>query len=225
MSYHHMVSLSLVPSWFFGYDIVLELAFAIITLIVSIFSFKIFKLTKQRQLKLFGISFLFISLSYFVQSFVNFAIVIKLNEEICRIIKVITVNTWNTFGIYAYVILFVAGLITLAYMTFKVNNNKIYLLLLMVSVFALLISPNTLYLYHIISSILLTFIVLHYFKNYIKRKQLKTLLVLSAFIFLLFGRVHFILSVNHGLYYILGHFLELFAYLLILTNLLLVIRK
>ena len=220
-----MVSLSLIPNWFFGYDVLLELAFAIITLVVSFFAFKIYKLTAQRQPKLFGISFLLISLSYFVRSFVNFAIIIKLNEDICRVLKVVSVNTWNSFGIYAYVILFIAGLITLAYMTIKVNNSRLYALLLTIPIIILLLSPNPLYLYYIISSILLVFIAIHYFKNYIKRKQPKTLLVLTAFAFLLFGNIHFIFSVNHGLFYIIGHFLELGAYLLILTNLILVIKK
>jgi hypothetical protein len=220
-----MTNLPFIPNWFFGYDILLELTFAIITLIVTLFAFKIYKLTRQRQPKLFAISFLFISLSYFVRSFVNFAIVMKLNENICQALKIVNVNTWDTFGVYVYIILFMIGLITLTYMTCKIASPKMYLLLLSLTIFSLLLSTNALSLYYVMSSILLIFIVIHYFKNYVKRKQAKTLLVLIAFVFLFFGNVHFIFSVNHGLFYIIGHFLELGAYSLILTNLILVIKK
>jgi len=58
-----------------------------------------------------------------------------------------------------------------------------------------------------------------------RRKQKKNLLVLLAFCFLLFGSVHFLVSVNHALFYVIGHFLELIAYVLILTNLLLLMKK
>jgi hypothetical protein len=44
------------------------------------------------------------------------------------------------------------------------------------------------------------------------------MLVAAAFLFLLFGRAHFIMSVDHELFYALGHILELVAYIFILWN-------
>lgn len=205
----------LVPKWFFGYDIALELALAVITLIVSLYAFKIYKLSEQRQSKLFGIAFLFFSISYFIQSFLN----------ICRIIKINNINIVNSIGVYTHINFFIIGLVTLTYMTLKIKSMKTYSLLLITMLLSLLFSANKIYLFYLLSSILLIYIIIHYFINYLKNKKPKALLVLIAFAFLLFGNIHFIFSINYGLYYVIGHFLELIAYLLILIDLILVVRK
>jgi len=220
-----MGNVFLVPSWFFGYDVVLELIFAIITLSVGIYAFKIYNLSGQRQTKLFGGGFLFISASYFVQSILNFAIVSKLNENVCQALKISDVAVLNAVGIYAYIFLFIAGLVTLVYMTFRIKNWKIYSLLLLVSLLAITLIPNTLYFFYLLASVFLFYICTHYFSNYIKNKNPQKLLVLIAFGFLLFSTFHFIFSVNHSLYYAVGHILELIAYILILINLIRVIKK
>lgn len=220
-----MGNIYLVPSWFFGYDIVFELAFAIITLVVSIFAFRIYKLTDQRQSSLFGISFLFISISYFIQSFLNFAIISRLNEGICRVMNISSVNILNNIGIYANMFFFISGLLTLTFMTLKERSMKSYSLVVVLILLSLVFGSFKLHLFYLLASILLIYISVHYFWNYIRNRQLKTLIVFIAFIFLLSSTVHFIFSVNHSAYYVLGHFLELVAYLLILINLILVVKK
>lgn len=220
-----MANIYLVPKWFFGYDVILELAFAVITLIVGIYAFKIYKLSGQGQSKLFGIAFLFISVSYFIQSFLNFAIISKIDENICAALKINSVNVLNSIGLYAYALFFITGLLTLAYMTLGVKSAKIYSLSIIIIILSLLFTPNELYLFYFLSSVLLAYIFAHYFVNYLNNKKLNTLLVLIAFAFLLFGNIHFIFSVNHSMYYVIGHFLELIAYILILVNLVLVVKK
>ena len=228
-----MVHLYLIPSWFLGYDIGLELVFAIITLIVSIFAFKVYKLSEQRQPKLFSTAFLFISMAYFCKAFLNFLVLSKLNENISVALKIASVSTLNFIGVYFYIILLSIGLVTLAYMTFRVRNAKIYSLLLIIAVMYLFFTSNPLLPYHIISSILLVYIFIHYLFNYIGKKRINTMLVLIAFGLLLFGNIHFMFSVvsqefsflNSELYYVIAHFLELVAYLLILTNLILIIKN
>lgn len=220
-----MVNIYLAPRWFFGYDVMLELAFAVITLIVGIYAFKVYKLSGQRQSKLFGIAFLFISVSYFIQSFLNFAIISKLNEKICTALKINSVDVLNSIGLYAYMLFFITGLITLVYMTLRFKSVKTYSLSLIIIILSLLFTSNSLHLFYLLSSILLIYIFIHYFLNYLNNKKLNTLLILIAFAFLLFGHIHFIFSVDHGLYYVIGHFLEIIAYTLILINLILVVKK
>jgi hypothetical protein len=215
----------MIPSWFFSYSILFTFAFAIITLIVGLFAFKIYKLSEQKSAKLFGIAFIFISLHYFIQSFLNLSIISTLAQNICDAMKIDSINVLNIMGAYSHMFLFVIGLATLTYMTLKTSNKTIYALLLALPLTSIAIVGNKLYLFYAMASIFLIFIVIHYLKNYLKNRQFKTLFVLMAFIFLLFGNLHFIFSVNHGLYYVIGHFLELIAYLLILLNLILVLKK
>lgn len=225
-----MANLYIIPSWFFGYqsfsyDAILELIFAIITLIVSIYAFKVYRLSQERQSKLFGIAFSFISASYFIWSIINFNILERIEHSIPTYVNISNINNLITIGVYIHILLFITGLTTLAYMTLKIKSPKMYSLLLIITLVSLSFNSNVIFLFYLLSSILLIYIVLHYLTNYINHKQARTLLVLIAFILILFSTIHFIFSVNHALYYIIGHFIELIAYLLILTNLILVTKK
>ena len=220
-----MTHLYVVPDWFLGYSILLEVVFVIITILVSLYSFKIYKLSHQRQSQLFGIGFLSISLSYIVLSFLNFAIFSKLNDDICTCLRISNIDVLHNFWMYIHMILFLIGLITLAYMALKVKSSKTYSLLFIIVIISLLFSPDKLSFFNLIASILLIYIVIHYIMVYVTNKKFRTLLVLISFIFLLFGRIHFLFSVDHGLYYVIAHFLILIAYSLILVNLILILKN
>lgn len=220
-----MVHMYLVPQWFFGYDVLLELLFALVTLLVSIYAFKVYKLSGERQPALFGASFLLISLSYLAQCLLNFMIVSELNKDICNAMKLANIDTLNAMGIYSHMFFFISGLLLLAYMTLKTKSVKTLSLVFILSYALLWFSSDTFYAFYFLSSLLLVYIVVYYLSNYIKHKQKRTLLVLIAFAFLLFGSIHFIFSINHSLFYALGHILGLIAYILILINLIIVIRK
>lgn len=213
------------PEWFFGYDVVLELLFVAIILSVAFFSLKIYKLSGQRQAKLFSLSFFFIAGSYLIQSIVNFSIISTLNQTISAAFRFIGVDMINITGFFLQRFLFLLGLVTLVYMTLKFKSKRLYSLLVILTIVPLLLTANMSYTFYLLSSIFLMYIVFHYFRAYLRKKQTKTLFVLIAFTFLLFGSIHFIFSIFNSLYYVLGHFLELIAYALILINLISVIKK
>jgi len=220
-----MVHSHLAPTWFYGFDVGFELSFAVISLVISLFAFNIYRKTSQRPVKLFGISFFLISLSYFIQSILNFLIVSSLNENVCNMMKVMSVSVFEYLGILTHIIFMTFGLSILFYATLKDKRLRILWFLMIVSLSAILFSRNTLYMFFLISTIYLVFISWHFILNYLKNKQAKTLLVAAAFVFLLFGSFHFLISVNHQLFYVIGHILEFFAYAFILINFYLVQRQ
>lgn len=220
-----MPSMYISPAWFYGYDIAFELIFAVISLVIALFAFRISKASGQRSAKLLGLSFLFISLAYVVQSIFNFLILSKLNENICRVAKISSVVLFNSIAIYTHIILWLAGLAILLYMALKPSKVWVFLGLIAIAVVSFLFGNNAILEYYIISSVYLAVISLHFIENFLSNKQTKTLLVALAFVFLLFGSIHFLFSVNHEIFYMIGHFLELFAYILILVNFYLVLKK
>ena len=220
-----MVSLSFFPTWFLGYGLVFELAFAIITLLVSIYSFKIYRLSGQRQSKIFGTAFLFFSLSYLIQFFINVSILSELSERIISVIEFQNIVTLNSLAIFSHMIFFTLGLVTLSYMILNVKNDWIYIGFMIASVLIIFFSADKINFFYVLSSTLLMVISAHYLKNYMEKKHKRTILILIAFVFLLFGHIHFIFLMNHSTYYVIGNFLELIAYVLILINLLNVLRK
>lgn len=213
------------PSWFFGYDVALEFLFAVISLMVALFAFKMYKATNQNQIKLFGISFSFISVSYFIQSIFNYLIISKANENICRAFKIQSIAWFDAIGLYTHILFMIVGLVVLVYMTFRTEKTRILWLMLSTSLLAIFLSLNTVHMFFLFSTIYLVLLSWHFITNYLQNKQKKTLLIAVSFLFMLFGSMHFLLSLNHQLFYAIGHVLELIAYLLILLNFYLVQKK
>ena len=212
------------PAWFYGYDAAFQLLFAVITLIIAAFSFKVYKASEQRPARLLGFAFLFISLAFLVQALLSALLVSGAQERACDLIGLTLVGLCESVGILLHIALMLTGLALLVLLAVKPAGKRTLLLLLGVTLIALAVSGDALLTYYLLSSFFLAFISWHFIENYLSNKQTKTLLVALAFLFLFFGSFHFLLAVNHEIFYVLGHFLELAAYLLILANLY-VVRK
>jgi hypothetical protein len=206
------------PPWFFGYDVALELLFCAVSFLVAVFSIKIYNRTYQKPVKLFAMSFIFISMSYLIQSAFN---AVMVSEER----SLITGAILDTVAMYAHMLLMTIGLSILAYMTFKVDSKRLIALISAISLIAIFMSRNPMYSFFLISSIYLGIALIHFALNYIRKPSTESLLIVLAFVFLMFGSIHFIFSVDHALFYAIGHVLELVAYSMILINLLMVQRK
>ncbi len=215
MSFTHLA-----PKWFFGFDVALEFIFAIILLAVALFAYKIYTKTSQNYVKYFGLAFLFIGISYVIQSVFNYLVVSELVATVCYVIKFRSIALFNLYGMYAHMLLMTIGLVLLVYMTFKIEDKRPLWLLMIISLLAIFFSHNQLYIFYLLSSVYLIFLVWHFLGNYLRTKTKNSLLIAVAFLLIFFGSVHFIFSMNHQPYYVVGHILELFAYLLILINLL-----
>jgi hypothetical protein len=220
-----MVYTTIEPSWFFQYHIIMELCFAVIALAVSIFAFKLYKKISEKSVKFLGISFLLISLSYFIQSIFNFTILEELNDDASIILKLNSVAAFESMGNLVHIILLTIGLVMLLYTTLKEEKIRILFLIILVSLAGILFNSAPMMMFYLLSSIFLVFISWHYLLNYLKKKKAETFLIAFAFFLLLIGNIHLLIPVNHQLFFVVGHFLELVAYLMILTNLYLVLRK
>ena len=179
-----MATISFVPQWFLMYGLGFELAFAIITLAVSIYSFKVYKLSDQRQSKLFGSAFLLFSISYFIQFFLNLSIFLELNEEILNLIEFQNLVTISNLSIFVHMILFTLGLVTLVYMVLNIKNKWIYSGMIAISLLFLLLSADKISFFFILSSFLLIVISIYYFQHSIEKKNTRSIPVVIAFFFL-----------------------------------------
>lgn len=220
-----MASFYIVPPWFFGYDVVLELLFGVITLIVGLYAWKVYKLSSQDQPKYFSLAFILISISYFVKSVLNFMVIKQLNGPASVLLRLNDVTLFNTLGMLFHIIFFISGLVTLVYMTLKIKSFRTYSLLIIILCLSLIFNHHRGSVFYLLTSVLLLYLIGFYVYNYIKSKQHRTLIILAAFCFLLVGHGIFILSETAPLSYAIGHFAELGAYLLILLNLILIVRK
>jgi len=214
----------LAPRWFFGYDIALELLFGIVTAFVAFFSFKIFKLSEQREVKLLGLSFSAISISYFIWPLINLFALSKVNNEV----NALTLQNLSILlfaGVYSYVFFFILGLATLAYLTFNVKSQRLYALIVSLSIIVVIFSSQVGLAFNFVSALLLFYVSLYYLNKYITLKDNRIFLVLVAFVLLFFARVVFAFSAVNNLFYVVVHIIEFLAYLLIVISLVRVMKK
>jgi len=218
-----MVHFYLVPNWFLGYDVILQILFAVVTLVVSVYAFRISRMSNQRSARLFATSFFFIAMAYILKAVFNFLIISSLNENISLALKIASVNTINLIALNFHIILFTIGLITLLYMTFRVKSARVYTFLLITALMFMFLAANPVFSYHVFSSLLLLYILIHYLSHYIQRRRINNLFMMIAFFFLLLSNVQFMFSINNSaIAYVVAHCLEFLAYLLVLVNLVMV---
>ena len=196
-----------------------------IALTVSYFAFKIHRLTEQRQPWFFGTGFVLLAISYLIQLVITEAFLLQWNDFIEGELVNITALSLSVVGVYVYMSFFLAGLITIAYMTLNIKSARAYLLMLAMGLTGLVASESQLYLFFFLSTIILSFILFHYAIQLIKSRHLTNLLVLVAFLFFLAGAINFLLVPHYVGCLIIGNVLEVAGMVLILINLILVTRK
>ncbi|MFT4303316.1 MAG: hypothetical protein ACMXYG_02015 [Candidatus Woesearchaeota archaeon] len=216
-----------VPSWFLGYDALAESIFALVTILLSVLAFKIYKLTKSSTSKMLGFGFLFIAFSYIILAIFNIGNCFNLHEPLCEITNWDPL-AWYSFQVSLHLMLYLLGLITLVYMTFKVKSFKLYSLLILLGSIPFLFNHSFPRVYFILSSILIVYIFAFYFKNYLNNKNYHTASISIAFALLFIGDLLILFTMESdisAIIYVIWHSLKLVAYLLILSNLIPILKK
>lgn len=220
-----MMYIHAVPSWFCGYDAFVELIFSLVTLLVGIAAFKVYALTRKPASRLLGYSFIFISLSYLILAIYNFFLLADINTKICMVANISNVALFSALQMYLYLIFHMVGILILLYMTLKIQDTRVFILLVFLTLFSTIISFQSLFAAYILSSIYLLFIFHYFLGNFLRKPNCHTRLTMFAFGFLLIGNILFIFSFTHPAYYLVGHITKLIAYVMLLWNLVAIIRK
>jgi len=203
----------------------MESLFAVTAALVALYSFYIYHFSKQREIRLFGVGFLFISLAYVFKVFLNMFVLSEVSGGLLRA-SLEQLSQIGLIAAYANILFFMMGLVTLAYMSFKRRSLRLYALLTALSLVPLIFSADRVNLFMVISALLLALLCAHYFKEYFIGKNKRTLSMLVAFSLLLASNIWtFIASESYYLAFVIGLFIELAAYLLIMMNLFLTIRR
>lgn len=221
-----MESLHIIPSWFFGYNIFLEVVFAIFTGVVAFYAFKIYRLSYQRESKLFGASFTFLSVSYIIMALINilFLTVSQGNSLALNIERIIDLKN-VLVGLFVFS--FLLGFVTLFYTTLKIESGRVYSILAILFIISINYSYDKSLTIYFLSSVFLLFINYHYFREYFIKKHKSALLTFLGMTFLLASNLSLILEANYFLpsMYVLSNILELIGYGLIILSLLHVLKN
>ncbi len=212
-----------VPEWFAGLDGFLQLTFALVTFLIFFYSFGVYRKTQNESSYLFSIGFFLISLSYLIWAVLNFSLVADVEQILCQ--NACSAGSMVDVVVYAVMILYMFGLLTLTYMTLNINSRATYSLLALLTMTVIAFSIREVFFFFVLTTVFLLFIVAYYARLYVARRNTKVTLTLIVFSLLLLGNFAFVLGVSNGLYYAVGSFLVFVAYIIMLGNLILIVRK
>ncbi len=218
-----MVNIYVIPTWFFSYDIILNLIFGLITFAVGYAAWKIYELIDDPTSRTFSIGFMFITFSYWLHALFSGILFTKLKFQ--GVIPLSSYDFFSSGANFFHIILFLLGAITLVYMTLQKRSKRLYALLCALTFIPVVFAQYNLYLFHVYAAILLGYVFYHYIQQYREQNHKPKTLVLIAFGILFLNNVNFILATNSGTYYIVSDIVNLVAYILILISLIRVRRK
>jgi len=202
-----------------------QLFFSFITFLISYFSFKIYRLTHQEHSRSMLIAFLLIFFSYAVQAAFNFLILIGINPDQYVMFGIHPLSVFYNQGLFFHVFFMTIGITFLLLTTFKHTSKKLILVLLFPTLLVLIFARNLLFGFFMITSFYLFFVFHHSLLNYRGQKKKMALLIMLAFFFLWLGQMIFLFMGANPTIYFIAHVFNFIAYSLILSNLLLIIKK
>jgi len=186
----------------------------IVSALISSFSYKVYKLTKEKKFRNFSIAFLFITLSFVVQAATNLIIYFNLQKGSDFILAAIN------NGFTGYALLTIAGFFLLALLSLKITDIKVISLVAVLIIVALFVSPAFIVAFHLILLALLAFLTFNFYKNCCEKKSLNSKTVFMAFLFMTFAHIFHLAGRYTAPVFIAGNIIQFIGYLALLIAIL-----
>jgi hypothetical protein len=218
-----MAHLYSVPDWFLEINLAFHLVFIIVSALVALYAYRIYKLSGQRELKLFSLSFAFLSLSHLVEVFISIFFLSVSGTDVHPLI-IQRIPDVQNISVAFYILFFILGLVTLLYTTLKIKRLRVYTLLIVLTFAAINYSFNKPIMIYLISSLFLLFVNYHYLMEYREKRNCNLFLVFVGITALFLSNLLLLLEPNSILTYVSSNTIELIGYIFIAFSLLKVIK-
>ncbi|MEK6874862.1 MAG: hypothetical protein AABX52_03890 [Nanoarchaeota archaeon] len=210
------------PNWFFGIDSIFELISVITLLLIALYSNKIYNLTKDTKYKTMMSSLLFIASGMLLKILTNLSIYLSIGKAIPTQYIELLYDTGYFLSRYLYIIGLMMMLIILV---LHIKEWRIRTLFGIFLLIAILFSYYSYYVFHILSIILLILIVQHFYNNYTTRKTATSRCVFVSFLCLTIAHILFILVEYNRIFYVIAEGIQLFGFLNLLVNYIMIHRR
>ncbi len=215
-----MVFLLSRPDWFLGFDSLLEFITTLIALAIGYYSLKVYKINHESKQFYLGFSFFAIAGAYLAKAFSNLIILLEVNRPGILWVKLQNIALFHDAGILLHIALIFVGYITLVSLSLKIKDMRIISLLLVTVILATILSSSSFLYFHVISVILLMYVVPYFWKYYRQSKNAHSRVVLISFFLIVLSHLFFILFLSgQQVFYVYGEFTEAAGYLGLLANL------
>lgn len=225
-----MFSLFNTPSWFNDYDLVFNIITFLITFLVTAYSYKIYKVSKERKYAYFSLSFLLISFAFVVKIVLLAVSFYSSPNQLAEYtLSPITggsvvygdllyraayfLHMASTLG--AWLLIFFISQKSRARLSKFYEVAQIALFIYLITLISV-VSNFKYTVFYLTAAVILGMVVLNYYKNYLnKNKNKNALLVMVAFLLILLGQFFFIFVFVNNTLYLFGELFLLLGFLLI----------
>lgn len=209
---------------FYNVDLVFGLISSAIALFIAGYGLRNFLLTNNRTSMFFSSAFFFIAAGLISRVIFDYLVKFELTYN-PRMVALQGMTALQSTMLFFAIFLATSGYVFLIALFFKIKSKRV-IALLIILVGLLTVSTSNAYLTaHVIPGVLLFFILTHTTGNFLNKRNRNTFLVFASFLILFVSELFFLLILESINFYFVGSALRVMAYLLLLTNMLLVLKK
>lgn len=207
---------------FHGIDSLFEFLVIIVASIITLYSYKVYKLLKNKKFKYFSLAFLFIAVSFTFKILSNLTIIHRIAITNLDTVIVITsqfqyMKLVQFISFILYKTFYLLGALFLFFIATKTKKqNKFMFIYLSLLVIILSIFMN--FIFYLTLVFILTFLTSYYYENYKKNKLTNSLLVFLGFFLISISQLVLIFSGLNPFIEIIGDVLMLLGFLVLLIN-------
>lgn len=215
-----MVFLLSRPDWFLGFDSLLEFLTTLIALAIGYWSHRVYKMNRQPKHFYLGFSFFAIAGSYLAKALSNMVVLAEANRTEVLWIKLQNMAMLHNIGMIFHVALIFVAYITLVALSLKIKDMRVISLLLVTVVLATILSSSSFLYFHVLSTILLLYVIPYFWRHYQESRDAHSRVVLISFLLITLSHICFILLLTGTpLFYVYGEFAQVAGYIGLLANL------
>ncbi len=234
-----MFRLFFTPGWFNGFDLLFEGIGLVVALLIAAYSWRIYRLNKENRFMYFSLAFLFVSLSLAFKIFTSGVLYyFPVRETVAEVLRSAAGQGLKYSGLYyragfffqmasmlgAWLLIFLISQKSRARLTKFYELSQIGLFVYLVLLISV-ISNFKYVVFYLTSAVLLSLIVLNYYKNFLTTRKKNALRVMTAFLFILAGNLFSVFVFWNNSLYVVGELLMLMGFLLLLYTYRAVVRR
>ena len=220
------------PKWFYGFDSVIESIAVLVSILLVYYSYKCFKLTREKKYLYFSTAFLSLTFAFIVKIIGTLAIYkptitrTPLGSSIHQAFTNLTPYNLNAIALVMHYFFMLLGFIILFLIISRLTwkNQGVIVLLLYFTVLTTWLSIVHYQLFYVTSFVLLLLITYSYYQNYREIKSEKARFVTIAFGILLISQAFFVFAIYSGTIYVLAELIQLLGFIYLLIPFILIFK-
>ena len=221
------------PTWFYGFDSIIELIAIIVCMLLVYYSYKCFKITKENKYVYFSTAFLSLTFAFIVKIIGTLAIYkpaitrSALGSSIHQTFTGLTPYDINALAFMVYIFFMLLGFMILFLIISRLTwkNQRVVALLVYFVFLTTWISIIHYQLFYLTSFVLLMLITYSHYMNYRQIKSEKAKFVVIAFAILLVSQAFFVFVIYSRIIYVLAEIIQLLGFVYLLIPFMMIFKK